>query len=61
MALARLGWTEADLNCRRKGDPGKVALARQLRRETTTPLAWRARRWQMGTASRVSFGLRPGP
>ena len=45
--MGRLGWTEVELNCRRKGDPGKVEIARQLRRETTMTLAWIARRLQM--------------
>lgn len=46
--LAKLGWKEADLTQRRKGDPGKVRIARQLRQETTMTLAWIAQRLQMG-------------
>lgn len=46
--LAKLGWKEADLTQRRKGDPGKVRIARRLRQETTMTLAWTARRLQMG-------------
>jgi putative transposase len=52
--LARLGWTEADLGRRRKGDPGKVRIARRLRAETTMTLAWMAKRLQMGAWTHVS-------
>ena len=47
--LPRLGWTEADLDKRHKSDPGKLALAARLRRETTLPMKWMAQRLQMGT------------
>jgi hypothetical protein len=57
-ALARMGWTEADLFCRRKGDAGKARLARQLRRGTTMTLEWIAGRLQMGSASMVTFCLK---
>lgn len=40
------------------GDPGKVATARRLRRETTMTLQWIARRMGMGSASMVSHFLR---
>lgn len=33
--LAKMDWEEADLGLRRKGDEGKVRIARRLRRETT--------------------------
>jgi REP element-mobilizing transposase RayT len=56
-ALAQMGWTEADLSRRRKGDAGKVRLARQLRRGTTMTLEWIAGRLQMGSASMVTFCL----
>ena len=46
--LLTLGWREAELARRAKGDAGKVALARRLRRETTMTLAWIADRLQMG-------------
>jgi hypothetical protein len=36
-------WTEEDLEQRRKGDPGKVRMARRLRQETTMTLDWIAR------------------
>ena len=47
--LARLGWSEQELKRRRKGDPGKVRLAEELRSQTTMPLAWIARRLCMGS------------
>jgi hypothetical protein len=28
--MARLGWTETDLSCRLKNDPGKLALAARV-------------------------------
>jgi REP element-mobilizing transposase RayT len=52
--LAKLGWTEADLAQRRKGDSGKVRIARRLRRETTMTLAWIAARLRMGVWTHVS-------
>jgi REP element-mobilizing transposase RayT len=52
--LARQGWTEADLVRHRKGDPGKVRIARRLRAETTMTLAWMAKRLQMGAWTHVS-------
>jgi hypothetical protein len=55
--LKRLGWAEADLESRRKGDPGKVRLARQLRQETTMTLKWIAERLKMGTWTHVSNRL----
>ena len=47
--LKRLGWKEADLAARRKGDPGKVKLAVRLRRETTASVKWIAERLRMGS------------
>ena len=47
--LQRLRWSEADLRARRKGEPGKVKLARDLRANTTMPLAWIAERLNMGS------------
>jgi hypothetical protein len=52
--LRRRGWKEADLDRRRKGDPGKVAMAWRLRHETTMSLKWIARRLKMGTWTYVS-------
>ena len=52
--IDRLGWAEAELKIRRKGDPKKVAMARRLRRESTMTLKWIAQRLQMGTWTYVS-------
>jgi REP element-mobilizing transposase RayT len=56
--LARLGWSDDDLANRSKGDSGKVATARRLRKETTMTLKWIAQRLAMGSASMVSHCLR---
>ena len=56
--LDRLGWTERDLQRRRKGDKGKVTTARRLRKETTMSLKWIAQprkgSGQMGSWTYVS-------
>lgn len=52
--LRRLGWRERDLEMTRKGDKHKVALARQLRKETTMSLKWIAHRLRMGSWTYVS-------
>ncbi len=49
-AMSRLGWTESDLACRLKNDPGKLGLAARVRKETPLPIKWIAQRLQMGTA-----------
>ncbi len=49
--LERLGWTEADLVERRKGDLAKVRLAQWLREGTLMTLAWIAGRLQMGSVT----------
>lgn len=46
--LAKAGWKSGVLGKRRKSDPVKVALALQLRRETTLTLKWIAQRLHMG-------------
>jgi putative transposase len=51
--MASLGWTEADLDCRLKSDPGKLAQAARVRKETTLPITWIAARLRMGTAKCV--------
>ena len=56
--LKRLGWTETDLQSRRKGDAGKVRMALRLRRETTVSKRWIAERLTMGSVSNVTFCLR---
>ena len=43
-----MGWSETDLQARPKGEPRKLALAWQLRSQTTLPLAWIAERLSMG-------------
>jgi len=48
--LSRRGWEESDLATRRRSDPGKVAIAARLRKETTLPIKWIATRVQIGTA-----------
>ena len=52
--LQRLGWKAAELAKRRKGDPAKVALARQLRAQTTMTLKWIAQELSMGSWTYVS-------
>jgi len=47
--LARVGWGAEKLATERKGDAVKVAIARQLREETTVPLKWIASELRMGT------------
>ena len=55
--LQRLRWTEADLRARRKGEPGKVQLARELRSQTTMPLAWIAAPLNMSTRGHLAWLL----
>jgi hypothetical protein len=55
--LKRIGWSEADLKARRKGEPKKVELAWQLRSQTTLPLAWIAERLQMGSRGHLAWLL----
>ncbi len=55
--LAQLGWAESDLSQRRKGDAGKVRIARRLRRETTVSKRWIAQQLAMGSVSNVTFCL----
>jgi hypothetical protein len=56
--LKRLDWAENELRLRPKGDPAKVAMARQLRKQSTMSLKWIADRLQMGSWSYVSNLLR---
>jgi REP element-mobilizing transposase RayT len=46
--------SESDLKRERKAAPWKVAIAKKLRRETTAPNPWIARRLQMGSPNYVS-------
>jgi hypothetical protein len=52
--MKRLGWEEDDLPRRRKGDEGKVKIARRLRQETPVSLKWIAQRLRMGSWTYVS-------
>ena len=58
--LKRLGWTEAELRQRRKGDAAKVAVARRLREETAVSLKWIAENLHMDTWTHVSSRLHQG-
>ncbi len=55
--LRRHKWTEASLGTRRKGDPGKIEVAKRLRKETTMTLAWIAQRLKIGTKTYLSHLL----
>ena len=52
--LQKLGWTEAKLTTRQKGDGAKLKLAVKLRTETSMTLQWIAARLQMGTGASLS-------
>jgi hypothetical protein len=56
--LKKLGWGKADLVTQRKGDPHKLALARELRSQTTMSLKWIAKWLEMGSWTHVSNLLR---
>jgi hypothetical protein len=56
--LKRLGWGKRELSVRLKSDPDKVALARELRSQTTMSLKWIADRLEMGSWTHVSNLLR---
>ena len=58
--LAKMDWEEADLSGRRKGDVGKVRIARRLRRETTVSKGWIAKQLLLGSVSNVTFCLMRG-
>ena len=55
--LHRLGWQEPELSTRRKSDPGKLALAARLRRETTLSLRAIAARVRLGTSKSANARL----
>src|ERR1019366_3252450 len=55
--LKRMGWSEADLKARLKGEPRKVELAAGLRSQTTMPLAWIAERLNMGSRGHLAWLL----
>jgi len=48
--LKRRGWDREELKRRRKGDRGKVQMARRLRKETTMSWPWIAACLAMGAA-----------
>jgi len=52
--LKRLGWSERNLEQRRKGDANKIKIAQRLRRETTMTLVWIAERLRMGTKTHLT-------
>jgi putative transposase len=56
--LKKLGWAKSELAARRKSDLHKVALARELRSQTTMSLKWIAQRLEMGSWTHVSNLLR---
>jgi hypothetical protein len=56
--LKELGWAKTGLEARRKSDPQKVALARDLRGQTTVSLKWIAQRLEIGACMHVSNLLR---
>jgi hypothetical protein len=55
--LSRSGWTEADLPSRLKNDPGKRAMAGQVRKETTLPVKWVVARLQKDSPKNVKLML----
>ena len=55
--LKRLGWKEADLAARRKGDREKLKLAVRLRAETAVTVKWIAERLRMGTWTHLTHLL----
>jgi putative transposase len=55
--LKRLGWKEADLERRTKGDAKKLKLAVQLRSQTTATIRWIAGRLKMGTSTYLNHLL----
>ena len=56
--LKRLGWTGQDLVRRRKSDPGKLAIAARLKRETILPLKTIAAMVQLGTSKSANARVR---
>ena len=58
--LGGLGWKEAALALRLKGDPGKLETARRLRAETTLSVKWIADRLRLGSWNCVLTRLHEG-
>jgi hypothetical protein len=57
--LKWLGWDEALLKQRRKGDRAKVALAKELRAATTMPPSWIAGRLGMASLGVSGLAVKP--
>ena len=55
--LRRLGWSAEDLVRRPKNDPGKLAIAVRLRRETTLTIKAIAARVQLGSYNTANARL----
>jgi REP element-mobilizing transposase RayT len=56
--LKRRGWDQKELKRRRKADPGKVQVARRLRKETTMNWQWIAASLMMGAADYAAACVR---
>ena len=56
-ALKKLGWSDAELLKRPKGDVRKVRIAKELRQQTTMTLEWIAQALHMGTKTHLSHLL----
>ena len=56
--LNRRGWDQKELKRRRKSDPGKVQVARRLRKETTMNWQWIAASLMMGAADYAAACVR---
>jgi REP element-mobilizing transposase RayT len=52
--LRRLGWSDRELERRRKGDAEKIRIARRIRKDTTMSLKWIAASLAMGTWTYVA-------
>jgi hypothetical protein len=50
-----MGWTEREMEQRRKGDPAKVQLALEWRSRTTMTLRWIVQRLSMGTRGHLAL------
>lgn len=55
--MQRRRWKEAELERRAKGDAGKVAIAKRLRKESAVTVKWIAARLQMGAPGYVNHLL----
>ena len=53
----KLGWTDAELAARAKGDARKIGIAKRLRDETAITLKWIAKELHMGTWTHVANRL----